>query len=97
MRTVKGVYKCSHFQSALRREGIQFQVYKNHDVKCCVVERVHRTIRYGMYKYFTYKKTYIYIDVLRKFLRAYNDTINPATGMALSLVIDLIFSRYERG
>ena len=28
----------------LRVEGIQFQVCKNPDVKCAVVERAHRTI-----------------------------------------------------
>jgi len=29
----------------LRDEGIQFQVCKNPDVKCIVVERAHMTIR----------------------------------------------------
>jgi hypothetical protein len=48
----------------LKHEGIQFQVYKNPDVKCSIVERAHRTIRDKLYKYFTYKNTYRYIDVL---------------------------------
>ena len=30
------------FQDMLRREGIQFQICKNLDVKCSVVERAHR-------------------------------------------------------
>ena len=30
------------FQDMLRREGIQFQIFKNLDVKCSVVERAHR-------------------------------------------------------
>jgi len=34
-----------HFQDMLRDEGIQFQVCRNPDLKCAVVERVHRTIR----------------------------------------------------
>ena len=33
------------FQEMLRDEGIQFQVCKNPDVKCIVVERAHMTIR----------------------------------------------------
>ena len=33
------------FQDMLRYEGIQFQVCKNPDLKCAVVERAHRTIR----------------------------------------------------
>jgi len=72
----------------LKREGIQFQVCRNPDVKCSVVERAHRTIRDRLYKYFTYKNTYRYIDVLPKFVKAYNDTVHSATGMAPSRVTD---------
>ena len=66
----------------LKLEGIQFQVCKNPDVKCSVIERAHRTIRVGLYKYFNYKKTCIYIDVLPKFVKAYNDTVHTSTDMA---------------
>ena len=59
----------------LRDEGIQFQVRRNHDMKCAVVERALRAIRDRLYKYFTYKNTFRYIDVLPKFVRAYNDTV----------------------
>jgi len=52
----------------LKREGIQFQVCNYPDVKCSVVERSHRTIRDRLYKYFTYKNSYRYIDVLPKFV-----------------------------
>ena len=66
----------------LKREGIQFQVCKNPDVKCSVVERAHRTVKNRIYKYFTYRNTYRYIDVLPKLVRAYNATVHSATGMA---------------
>jgi transposase InsO family protein len=33
------------FQAMLKREGIQFQICKNPDIKCSVIERFHRTIR----------------------------------------------------
>ena len=72
----------------LKREGIQFQVCRIPDVKCSVVERAHRTIRDRLYKYFTYTKTYRYIDVLPKFVSAYNDTVHSVTGMAPSRVTD---------
>jgi len=39
-------------------------------------------------KYFTYKNKYRYIDVLPKFVKAYNDTVHSATGMAPSRVSD---------
>jgi len=65
-----------YIQEMIKREGIQFQVCRNRDVKCSVAEPAHRTISNSLYKYFTYKNTYRYIDVLPKFVRAYNDTIH---------------------
>ena len=73
----------------LKRESIQFQVFRNLDVKFSVVDRAHRTIRDRLYKYFTYKKSYVYIDVPPKFVRAFNDTVQSATGMAPSRATDL--------
>jgi len=59
LRTDKGKeFLNRQFQDMLQREGIQFEVCKNPDVKCSVVERDHRTIRDRLYKYFTYKNTY---------------------------------------
>jgi len=52
----------------LRAEGIQFQLCINPDVKCAVVERVHRTDI--LFKYFTFSNTYRYIDVPPKFVKA---------------------------
>jgi len=72
----------------LKREGIQFQVFRNPAVKRRVVERGDRTVRGGLYKYFTYENSYRYIDVLSKFDMAYNDTVHSATGMAPSRVTD---------
>jgi len=72
----------------LKREGIQFQVCKKPDVKCSVVERSYRTIRGRLYKYFTYKNSYGYIDGISKFVRAYNNTVHSTTGMAPSRVTD---------
>ena len=65
-----------------------FQVCRNPDLKCVVVGRVHRTIRDTLYKYFKYTNTYRYIDVVPKFLKAYNDTVHSTTGIAPSRVTD---------
>jgi len=55
VRTDKGKeFLNKHFQEMLKREGIQFQVCRNLDVKFSVVERAHRTIRDRLYNYFTY-------------------------------------------
>jgi transposase InsO family protein len=76
------------FQDMLKREGIQFQICKNPDVKCSVIERAHRTIRDKLYKFFTYKNSYRYVDVLQKFVRGYNETVHSTTGMAPKHVSD---------
>jgi hypothetical protein len=47
----------------LRQEGVRFQVCKNQDDKCAVVESAYPT-------YFTYKNTYRYIEGLPKFIKA---------------------------
>ena len=72
----------------LREEGIQFQVCRNPDVKCAVVERTQRTIRARLYKYLTYRNTFCYIDIHPKFVWAYNDTVHWTRGMAPSRVTD---------
>ena len=52
------------------------------------VERAQRTIRYRLYRYFTNTNKHKYIDVLKKFVEDYNDTIHSTTGMAPSNVTD---------
>jgi len=72
----------------LKHEGIQFQVCRNPGVKCSVVERIQCTLREKFNKYFTFKNSYKYIDVLHKFVKAYNDTVHTTTGIAQSKVTD---------
>ena len=72
----------------LKHEWIQFQVCKNPDVKSSVVKRVKRTLREKLNKYFTFKNCYRYIDVLRNFVSAFNDTVHTTTGIAPSKVSD---------
>jgi len=56
VRTDKGKeFLNTQFQTLLKREGIEFQVCRNPDVKCAVVERVNRTLHDKLSRYFTYK------------------------------------------
>jgi len=59
----------NQFQTLLKREGIEFQVCRNPDVKCSVVERVNGPLRDKLSRYFTFKNTCKYTDVLPKFVR----------------------------
>ena len=85
VRTDKGKeFLYRHFQNVLKRIVIQLQVCRNPDVKCSIIERAQRTIRDRLYKCFTYSNTNRFIDVLQKFVDAYNDTIHSTNGMAPS-------------
>jgi len=75
----------------LKIKSIQFQVGRNPDVKCSIVERAQRTIRDMVYTFFTYSNTRRYIDALQKFVNAYNDTVHTTTGMTTSKVTDSDF------
>src|SRR5215510_9206841 len=89
VRTDKGKeFINKHFQTMLKREKIQFQVCKNPDVKCTIVERVQRTLREKIYKYFTANNTYRFIDVLSQVVSSYNNAVHSSIGMAPSQVKD---------
>ena len=49
------------------------------------MERAHRTLRNKLYRYFTYKNTYRFVNVLQQFAKAYY-TVLTAHGMAPAAV-----------
>ena len=51
------------------------------EFKAAVVERFNRTLKTNMYKYFTAKNTFRYVDVLDKLLHKYNSTKHNTIGM----------------
>jgi len=89
VRTDKGKeFLNKHFQNMLKRENIQYQVCRNPDVKCSIIERAHRTLREKIYKYFSANNTYKFIDVLPQVVSAYNNTIHKSIKMAPSKVTE---------
>ena len=70
------------FQSMLRRHNIHFYTSDNYEIKASVVERFNRTLKTKMYKYFTYKNTLRYIDVLQDLVDSYNATRHSTIKMA---------------
>ena len=59
------------FQKLMRDNNILFRVARNLH-KASIVERAQRSWKGRMWKYFTHKETYRWIDVLPKLIQAYN-------------------------
>ena len=74
------------FQSMLRKNSIRFYTSENSDIKASVVERFNRTLKTKMWKYFTYKNTYRYVDVLQDLMHSYNNTYHRSIDMIPSQV-----------
>lgn len=67
----------SRFQKFLKQRGVHFfRTFNN--TKASVVERFNRTLKTKMWKYFTARHTYRYIDVLQQFLNSYNNTYHSS-------------------
>ena len=64
-RLIKGPsLKNKLFQSFLEDHKIKFYTSENNEIKAAVVERFNRTLKNKMYRYFTFKGTRRYVDVL---------------------------------
>ena len=57
--------------------------------KASIVERVQRTIKSKISKYFTYKNSYKFIDVLQKFAESYNATHHSTLKMSSNKAYNL--------
>ncbi|CAD6203744.1 GSCOCG00012665001-RA-CDS, partial [Cotesia congregata] len=68
-------------QEYLKSKEIHFRTVRNPDVKAAVVERVNRTLKERMWRYFTHHKTYRYIDILQQLVEAYNHTKHSSIRM----------------
>ena len=73
-------------QNFLKENDIKHYTSENDDIKCAVVERFNRTILSKLSRYFTYKSTTRYLDVIQDLLRSYNDTEHSSIKMAPSRV-----------
>lgn len=70
------------FQEFLKDNSIIHYTSENDDVKCALVERFNRTLKTKMWRYFTYKKTLRYVDVLQQLVDSYNNTKHSTIKMA---------------
>ena len=68
------------FQDYLAENNIKFFTGENDDVKCALAERLNSTLQSKLFRYFTYKNTYRWIDVLQPMLVSYNNTHHKTLG-----------------
>jgi hypothetical protein len=69
-------------QQFLKEQSVQYYTTNNPDIKCSVVERLNRSLKTKMWKYFAYAGTYKYTDVLPALVDSYNNTVHSAIGMS---------------
>ena len=64
-----------HFQALMKEEGIKLYNTYN-ETKASIVERLIRTLKTKMWRYFTGKKTMRYIDALPGLVYSYNHSVH---------------------
>ena len=76
LRTDPGKEFCNNLlEQYLKTEGIYHHIARN-QTKANYAERCIKTLKGMLYRYFTKKRTYRYIDVLQKFAFTYNTTLH---------------------
>jgi hypothetical protein len=70
-----------HVQHLLNLENIRFFTIKS-QFKAAVVERFNRTLKTKMWRYFTHRGRYRWIDVLPELMQSYNASRHRITGVA---------------
>ena len=82
LRTDKGTeFLNETFQQYLKKKNVHFYTAYN-EPKASVVERVNRTLKSKLYRYFTAVNSLRYIDVLQDLVDSYNNTYHRSIGCA---------------
>ena len=83
LRTDKGTEFIN--ESYLKKQRIQFYTAMN-EPKAAVVERVNRTLKSKLYRYFMVANSLCYIDILQDIVDSYNSTYHRSIGRAPAMV-----------
>ena len=82
MRSDKGTESLGHKVQSLFKSHLICHFVTQNEVKVNYAERAIKTIKGKIYKYFTYKQSYCYIDALQYITRAYNSSVHRSIKMA---------------
>lgn len=88
-------FKSSHFKALMKKYKINnFFIYSNK--KAAIVERVIRTLKNHIYKYFSLRGNHVWIDILQEITKNYNNTKHRTIGMMPSNVTpDTVLDVYK--
>lgn len=67
------------FLDFLKKHNVHFFTSQDDIIKCSIVERFNRTLKSKIFKYFTFKNTKRYLDVLPEIVNTYNKTVHRST------------------
>ena len=71
----------SDFQSLLKNNNIIHYITNNQEIKASLVERLQRTVKSKLFRYFTHTNSYKYIDVLLDIKTSYNQSVHSSLGV----------------
>jgi hypothetical protein len=74
-------FRNAQVQNYLKNKSVKFITTRN-EIKGAVIERLNRTLKTKMFKYFTHKGTNKYIDILQDIVSSYNNKKHSAIGRA---------------
>ena len=69
------------FQQFLKEHDGHFFTTYNEETKASIIERFNRTLETRMWKYFTYRETLTYVDVLSEMVASYYHTVHRTIGI----------------
>ena len=81
-----GEFNNALFKRYLKRRNISYFTTQNEDIKVSVAERVIRTLKNKMYKYFERSRSYRFVEELQNLVYSYNHTPHRSLGSKLSPV-----------
>lgn len=81
IRTDKGLeFRAKEVQSLLKEVNITHLMTHNQETKCAIIERLIRTLKERIYRFFTHFGQERYVDHLQDIVAAYNNTNHSAIG-----------------
>jgi Integrase core domain len=79
-------FKNKTLENYLHSVDVKLYSTENNDIKACIAERVIRTLKEKLFKYFTHANSYRYLDVLQDIILSYNETYHRSIGTKPSSV-----------